>query len=173
MKKPSGTSRLKNFYRKSVDERRALVASYMGAEGKPIGVEEQLPISTADSMVENAIGTMEVPLGVATNFQINGVDVLVPMAIEEPSVIAAASNAARMVRMGSGFVAEVDPPHTVVQVELLNPAPGAAAPWPRENAVPRDPVRKTVAMPHPGGRRRNAVMDPTGPAPPGTAREVQ
>jgi hydroxymethylglutaryl-CoA reductase len=126
MKKTYGSSRLKGFYRKSMAARRALLAEHMGADGATLDFEEQIPLDTIESMVENAVGIMGIPLGVATNFQINGQDVLVPMAIEEPSVIAAASNAARMVRLGSGFVAEADPPFTVVQVELLSPAQGAA-----------------------------------------------
>ncbi|MCP4200020.1 MAG: hydroxymethylglutaryl-CoA reductase, degradative [Proteobacteria bacterium] len=125
MKKTYGSSRLKGFYRKSMDARRALLAEHIGADGGKLDFEEQIPLNAIESMVENAIGIMGVPLGVATNFQINGHDVLVPMAIEEPSVIAAASNAARMVRQGSGFIAAADPPYTVVQVELLSPAQGA------------------------------------------------
>ena len=69
-----------------------------------------LDVRTADQIVENAIGLYGLPLGLGLNFSINGRDVLVPMAVEEPSVIAAASNAARMARAGGGFVAEADEP---------------------------------------------------------------
>jgi hydroxymethylglutaryl-CoA reductase len=126
MKKTNGSSRLKGFYRKSIAERRALLAEQVGNSGEKLNFEEQISLNTIEKMVENAIGVMGIPLGVATNFKINGFDVLVPMAIEEPSVIAAASNAARMVRLGSGFMAEADPPHTVVQVELRRPSPDAS-----------------------------------------------
>jgi hydroxymethylglutaryl-CoA reductase len=126
MKKIYGSSRLKSFHRKGLDERRAFLVEHAGANGENLNFEEQISLNTVESMVENAIGVMEIPLGVATNFQINSLDVLVPMAIEEPSVIAAASNAARMVRRGSGFVAKADPPHTVVQIELHNPTSGAS-----------------------------------------------
>jgi len=81
----------------------------------------------AGAMIENAIGCIGVPLGVAANFAINGCDTIVPMAVEEPSVVAAASNAARMARAGGGFRADADPPLGAAQVELLDPSPGAAA----------------------------------------------
>ena len=75
--------------------------------------------ATADRVVENAVGVYALPLGVGLNFVINGRDVLVPMAVEEPSVIAAASNAARMVREGGGFVAEADDPVMTAQIEIV------------------------------------------------------
>jgi hydroxymethylglutaryl-CoA reductase len=79
----------------------------------------------ADRMVENAVGVLGIPLGIATNFIVNGREVLVPMAIEEPSVIAAASNAARMARAGGGFTAEADPSIMAAQIEILDPSEGA------------------------------------------------
>jgi len=80
----------------------------------------------AGSMIENAIGVFGVPLGIAANFTINEVDLLVPLAIEEPSVVAAVTNAARMVRAGGGFRAEADPSLTVAQIEVLDPSADAA-----------------------------------------------
>src|SRR4051794_3233767 len=62
-----------------------------------------LPLNLADGMIENVIGTFEIPLGVATNFTINGRDYLIPMAVEEPSVVAAASYMARIARGCGGF----------------------------------------------------------------------
>ncbi|MBN2524757.1 MAG: hydroxymethylglutaryl-CoA reductase, degradative [Deltaproteobacteria bacterium] len=73
-----------------------------------------------DRFVENAIGRFALPLGVATNFLINGQEYVVPMAVEEPSVIAAASNAARMVRASGGFIATLPRSNTVAQIELRN-----------------------------------------------------
>jgi hydroxymethylglutaryl-CoA reductase len=73
----------------------------------------------ADRVVENAVGVYALPLGVGLNFVVNGRDVLVPMAVEEPSVIAAASNAARMVREGGGFVADADDPVMTAQIEIV------------------------------------------------------
>ena len=71
-------------------------------------------------MVENAIGTYALPLGIATNFLINGRDMLVPMVIEEPSVVAGASFAARLVREGDGFQAEADEPLMIGQIQVLD-----------------------------------------------------
>jgi len=73
---------------------------------------------TANHMVENVVGVYGLPLGIGLNFQINGTDYLVPMCVEEPSVIAAASNAAKMVREGGGFIAEADDPIMISQVQL-------------------------------------------------------
>ena len=75
--------------------------------------------AAADRVVENVVGVYALPLGVGLNFVVNGRDYLVPMAVEEPSVIAAASNAARMVREGGGFVAEADDPVMTAQIEIV------------------------------------------------------
>ncbi len=116
-------SRIPGFHRRELEERRRLVAERLGDAPFP---GPGLSLEAAERMIENAVGAIEVPLGVATNFMINGRELLVPMAIEEPSVVAAASNAARMVREGGGFVAGADPPLTVAQIELLDPLPDAA-----------------------------------------------
>ena len=73
-------------------------------------------------MVENAVGTFALPFGVALNFQINGRDHVIPMVVEEPSVIAAASNAALVARAGGGFVAEADPGAMIGQIQLVRRA---------------------------------------------------
>jgi hydroxymethylglutaryl-CoA reductase len=78
-----------------------------------------LDTSAADGLVENVVGIYALPLGVGLNFRVNGRDVVVPMAVEEPSVIAAASNAARMVRDGGGFFAEADEPIMTAQIEVV------------------------------------------------------
>ena len=79
-----------------------------------------LSSGAADHMVENAIGVFGLPLGIATNFLVNGRDVLVPMAIEEPSVVAGASFAARLIREGGGFAATSDEPVMIAQVQVLD-----------------------------------------------------
>jgi hydroxymethylglutaryl-CoA reductase len=101
-------SRFPGFHRLSVSERRAgllphstLSRSEFDASLLHGGLDER----TADKMVENTLGTYSLPFGVALNFTINGVDHVAPMVVEEPSVIAAASNAARMIRKSGGFIA--------------------------------------------------------------------
>ncbi|UCH38076.1 MAG: hydroxymethylglutaryl-CoA reductase, degradative [Candidatus Bathyarchaeota archaeon] len=81
---------------------------------------EALPFNRVNQMVENAIGVMPVPLGVATNFLINGKEYLIPMATEEPSVIAAASNGARMSRDKGGFLTTSTPPIMIGQIQVTN-----------------------------------------------------
>jgi hydroxymethylglutaryl-CoA reductase len=78
-----------------------------------------LSFDIANNMVENAIGAIALPLGIATNFRINGKDYLIPMAIEEPSVIAAASNAAKIARMKGGFTVHADQSLMIGQVQVV------------------------------------------------------
>lgn len=116
------TSRLPGFYKVTVQERRALVGEVTGAD--PLDIERALDAGgldseTADKFVENVLGTYALPYGVTLNVRVNGHDYVVPMVIEEPSVVAAASNAAKMVRAGGGFVAEADPPLMIAQVQLV------------------------------------------------------
>ena len=114
------TSRLPGFYRLPIAERRSLVAA-----GDDIGV---LPVEVADRMSENVVGCHGLPLSLGLNFKVNGRDHLVPMAIEEPSVVAAASRAALLVRAGGGFTGEADPAIMTAQVQLdAVPDPGGAA----------------------------------------------
>jgi hydroxymethylglutaryl-CoA reductase len=117
------TSRLPGFYKVSVEERRSLVADATGADPRDLaasldsgGLDEE----TADKFVENVIGTYSLPYGVALNVRVNGHDYVVPMVVEEPSVVAAASNAAKMIREGGGFIAEMDAPLMVAQVQLVH-----------------------------------------------------
>ncbi|HWL84686.1 MAG TPA: hydroxymethylglutaryl-CoA reductase, degradative [Polyangiaceae bacterium] len=115
------TSRLPGFYKVTVLERRALVADVTGTEIDEIARALEgggLEAETADKFVENVLGTYALPFGVALNVRVNGKDYVVPMVVEEPSVVAAASNAAKMIRSGGGFTAEVDPPLMISQVQL-------------------------------------------------------
>jgi hydroxymethylglutaryl-CoA reductase len=114
-------SRIPGFYRLSVDERRRQLGARAGLTVEDYATWEQggLDTRTADQVVENVVGVYALPLGIGLNFRVNGQDYLVPMAVEEPSVIAAASNAARMVREGGGFEAQADDPIMTAQVEIV------------------------------------------------------
>jgi hydroxymethylglutaryl-CoA reductase len=113
----SRSSRLPGFYKLPIAERRQHLAQQLGLAEADL-VLPLLDEDTANHMVENVVGVYGLPLGIGLNFQINGVDYLVPMCVEEPSVIAAASNAAKMVREGGGFTAEADAPIMISQVQL-------------------------------------------------------
>ncbi len=100
------TSKISGFYKLPPQERLNAVKQFAGLSDEEvaiIGATGALKYEQVDRMVENVIGVMPVPLGVAVNFLVNGKDYLIPMAIEEPSVIAAASNAAKMAREKGGF----------------------------------------------------------------------
>jgi degradative hydroxymethylglutaryl-CoA reductase len=119
--RPPLSSRLGGFFKKSVDERRQVVSALTGVPREDFSTLDPgfFGLESADAMIENVIGTLTLPMGVATNFQVNGRDYLVPMAVEEASVVAAASNAAKMVRAGGGFEAHSDPDWMIAQVQLV------------------------------------------------------
>jgi len=117
------TSRIEGFYKLGMAERLRIVKEFGGLTDQEAmalagfgGMDPSIP----DKMVENAVGSFQLPLGIATNFQINGKDYLVPMAIEEPSVIAAASNAAKMARGKGGFHTSSTAPIMIGQIQLTN-----------------------------------------------------
>jgi hydroxymethylglutaryl-CoA reductase len=114
-------SRVAGFYRLTVSERRDILRQRSALSQQDLETWEQggLDTSAANEVVENAVGVYSLPLGVAVNFRVNGQDYFVPMAVEEPSVIAAASNAALMVRAGGGFVADADAPIMTAQIEII------------------------------------------------------
>jgi hydroxymethylglutaryl-CoA reductase len=114
-------SRISGFYRLPLGARRDELLARVSLTPEDLAVLDSggLAVGDADRLVENAIGLYALPLGLGLNFLINGRDYLVPMAVEEPSVIAAASNAARMVRSGGGFQAEADQPVMTAQVEIV------------------------------------------------------
>nr|WP_252981064.1 hydroxymethylglutaryl-CoA reductase, degradative [Streptomyces chartreusis] len=123
-------SRLSGLRNLSISKRRSLVAR--SAEVRPeclkvLDPECGLSVEQADHMVENAIGVLGVPIGIATNFTINGRDVLVPMATEESSVIAAASNAARIARTTGGFSTSSHDSLMQAQVQVIDVADPQAA----------------------------------------------
>ena len=110
------TSRLPGFYKLDVDARRAALAAAVGAA---IDFDAALSVDVADHMIENVVAVLGLPLGVALNFVVDGSPVVVPMAVEEPSIVAACSHIARLAADAGGFVTEADDPITVGQVQLL------------------------------------------------------
>lgn len=119
------TSRISGFHKMSLEERLKIVQSFCGLkeeELKTLTQEGALRFDTANRMIENVIGTIQIPLGVAMNFLINGKEYLIPMAIEEPSVVAAASNAARLARSGGGFFVTNTGPVMIAQIQLVKVA---------------------------------------------------
>jgi hydroxymethylglutaryl-CoA reductase len=127
--KPESGSRISGFYRLSIDDRRheLMLRTDLSEKDMVTLGSGGLDTSAADGLVENVVGIYALPLGVGLNFRLNGQDVLVPMAVEEPSVIAAASNAARMVREGGGFRAEADDPIMTAQIEVVGVVDAEAA----------------------------------------------
>ena len=124
------SSRIPGLYRLGIAERRRCLAERRGLDPAAFDALDAggLALPAADGMIENVIGTYALPMGIAPNFRIDGVDYIVPMVVEEPSVVAAAANAARMVRAGGGFSAEVAAPVMVGQVQITEVAdPDAAA----------------------------------------------
>lgn len=116
------TSRLAGFYEQSLTERGQVIAEW--AELTPVQLAALdgsggLQPAQAEHMVENVIGLHALPLGVATNFLVNGREVLVPMAIEEPSVVAGASFMAKLARAGGGFTAHTTDPLMIGQMQIL------------------------------------------------------
>jgi len=115
------TSRFPGFYNETLVARRALVGDATGIDPAEIASALEgggLDTETADKFVENVLGTYALPYGVVLNVRVNGRDHVVPMVVEEPSVVAAASNAAKMVRASGGFIAEADAPIMIAQIEL-------------------------------------------------------
>ena len=116
------TSRIPGFYNMTLEDRRAQLADAAGQapENLSAWTTGGLSPEAADHMIENVIGLHSLPLGIALNFQVNGKDVLVPMAIEEPSVVAGASFMAKLARIGGGFKATTTEPHMIGQMQVLD-----------------------------------------------------
>ena len=171
----SPTSRIPGFYKLDPAQRRAALGRFgdlSAAELRDLD-SGALGTESAALMIENVIGTFELPLGVGINFLINGVDRILPMAVEEPSVVAAASNMARIVRDAGGFQADVDDAVMIGQVQLqdVRDAPRAVA----AIEAHRDELLARMAAVHPqlvaygGGPRgmdvRTVVYDEPGETP--------
>jgi len=116
------TSRLPGFYKLDPEERLRIVAEWAGLTDEEIELLKNygnLGKDLANAMIENVIGGMTYPFAVATNFRINGKDYLVPMVIEESSVVAAASHAAKMLREGDGIISKASDPIMIGQIHLV------------------------------------------------------
>ncbi len=124
------SSEIKGFRNLSPDARRETVVAKTGLtqeDGAVLSGRDILPMELANGMIENVIGKFEIPMGVATNFRVNGKDYLVPMAVEEPSVVAAASYMAKLARVAGGFTADADDPIMRAQIQVLHVADVEAA----------------------------------------------
>ncbi|MDC0885653.1 hydroxymethylglutaryl-CoA reductase, degradative [Nitrosopumilus sp.] len=117
-------SSISKFFEKSREERLNTIGNFANLSKNELEILENtdggITFDKADKMIENAIGTFSLPLGVATNFKINGKDYVVPMVIEEPSVIAAASKGAKVARIKGGFEVTADESYSIGQIQILN-----------------------------------------------------
>lgn len=125
IKKSIKSSRIPEFYKLSIEERGKILREFSKLSTKDLGIIQRrgITLEEANRMVENVVGFVKIPLGIATNFLINGKDYLIPMATEEPSVIAAASNAAKIARENGGFKASSSEPIMIGQIQLLTKEP--------------------------------------------------
>ena len=118
-----GSSRIPGFYKKSVEERLEILMKLTDLSEEEIrylSTFGNLDRKTADVMIENVVGTMAYPFAIATNFKVNGKDYLIPMVIEESSVVAAASNAAKLMRNGDGIISIAADPVMIGQIQLVD-----------------------------------------------------
>jgi len=152
------SSRLPGFYRLGIAERRRrlLEVAKLPADGFAAVDPGALPLDVADGMIENVVGTYALPFAVAVNFVVDGGEVFVPMAVEEPSIVAAASNAARLARP-RGFTTQVSPPMMIGQIQITNVADvaaGAAALRAHAEALVADARRLVPRLAERGGGPR-------------------
>ena len=121
---------MRRFYDLSLEERLQQVGAESGLaadELAALGGSAGLSPAQADHMIENVVGIYSLPLGIARNFVVNGREVLVPMVLEEPSVVAGASFMAKLAKAGGGFTASADEPHMIGQMQIVElPDPAAA-----------------------------------------------
>nr|MCS5526259.1 hypothetical protein [Candidatus Poseidoniales archaeon] len=131
---PVDNSRLKGFYKLSVKERRDMIAELAGLDQEAVdalAAMGELSESAADRIIENVVGTLALPVGVATNFIVDGDHYLVPFALEEPSVVAAASNMAKRCHATGGFVSNNTEPIMIGQIQVV----GCEDPFAAKEAV--------------------------------------
>lgn len=161
------SSRLSGFHRLPPAVRQSAIARWAGldeAEAAALG-GGALGLDRAAAMIENAVGVFGLPLGIATNFRIDGRDVLVPMAVEEPSVVAAASYGALLARGGGGFTTDADAPIMIGQVQVLDLPGGDLEAAAARLLAARDELlaiaqRQSRTLPRLGGGAKDLVVRP-------------
>ena len=119
---PIENSRIEGFYKLTVEERRSLLADLAGLSSDQVKAWAdfgELDEDSADRMIENVVGTYSLPIGVATNFVIDGLDYAIPFVVEEPSVVAAASNMAKRCLGNGGFKSDNDDPVMIGQIQIV------------------------------------------------------
>ncbi|ALG75198.1 3-hydroxy-3-methylglutaryl-CoA reductase [Azospirillum thiophilum] len=127
---PARNSRISGFHKKSPAERLAIVADFAGldaASAARLSDTGNLDLGLADRLVENVVGSMNIPLGIATNMKIDGEDLLIPMATEESSVVAAVCNAARQCYDAGGFTSSMSGTLMIAQIQAVEVADPHAA----------------------------------------------
>jgi hydroxymethylglutaryl-CoA reductase len=158
------TSRLPGFYKLTIQERIAKLAEIYDlsvSEVETLASQGALTLIQADKMIENAVGIYSLPIGLGLNFLVNGKDFLVPMAIEEPSVVASASHIAKIVREAGGFTATSTERHMIAQIQVVGSPDWEAA----EAAIlaKKDELMKAANAVHPsmvqrGGGIRDLIV---------------
>lgn len=158
------TSRLPGFYKLTIQERIAKLAEIYDlsvSEVETLASQGALTLIQADKMIENAVGIYSLPIGLGLNFLVNGKDFLVPMAIEEPSVVASASHIAKIVREAGGFTATSTERHMIAQIQVVGSPDWDAA----EAAIlaKKDELMKAANAVHPsmvqrGGGIRDLIV---------------
>lgn len=116
------TSQISGFYKLSESDRLNLLAQASGLDKTELSawVDGGLNHENADHMIENVVGLHSLPVGIGLNFLINGKDILIPMVVEEPSIVAGASFMAKLIRQGGGFTAISSPPEMIGQIQVIN-----------------------------------------------------
>jgi hydroxymethylglutaryl-CoA reductase len=163
----SSSSRIPGFYKLPPSKRRDAIEAHANLETDEVNALDAraLSVESADLMVENVIGTFALPLGVGMNLLIDGRDTVVPMAVEEPSVVAAVSNMAKLVRQAGGFTTEVDDSLMIGQVQIMSVSDPDSVAQRLIDAIPA--LSETAASVHPrleqrgGGIRKMYVKTVT------------
>jgi len=116
------SSRIAGFHKMNIEERIKIFAEFSNLDAedtKLLGKSAVLGMETAQRMIENVVGTFELPFGLVPNMRVNNKELIIPLAVEESSVVAAMANAAKMARSGGGFFASVDDPLMIAQLQCV------------------------------------------------------